>query len=340
MPSVSKLQAALAALDPQSQVGSQLRSLIQQGLDALPLPGAGATLQRWQALASVAAHDLSLAKLYEGHTDALAILAELGQATQRSAGSVWGTWAAESPAGRALLTPQPDGRLTVSGAKFWCSGAGGVSHGLLTAWAADGQGPQLVSLAMDQPAIELRPGAWQAVGMAGSTSIDLILNGAAVTPVGKPGDYLSRKGFWQGGAGIAACWYGAAQSLGETLREAVLGTPADQRHPFRLAALGKVDLRLQESAAVLRNAAAWIDSNPRTSAQEVATRARLSAEVCATAVLHEVGRSLGAAPFCRNAKFARMAADLPVFIRQSHAERDFAALGEHAAASVGAAWSL
>lgn len=53
--------------------------LIAAGLDRLPLPGAGhgATLERWRCLAVVAGHDLSLLKLYEGHTDALAILAEL-----------------------------------------------------------------------------------------------------------------------------------------------------------------------------------------------------------------------------------------------------------------------
>jgi hypothetical protein len=36
---------------------------------------------------------------------------------------------------------------------------------------------------------------------------------------------------------------------------------------------------------------------------------------------------------CRNARFARALADLPVFLRQSHAERDLAALGELVAAA-------
>lgn len=44
---------------------------------ALPLPGAGATLMRWQFLAALAARDLALVKIYEAHADALAILAEL-----------------------------------------------------------------------------------------------------------------------------------------------------------------------------------------------------------------------------------------------------------------------
>ena len=83
-------------------------------------------------------------------------------------------------------------------------------------------------------------------------------------------------------------------------------------------------------------------AHPRHDASEVALRVRLRAETAAKAVLDTVGAALGATPFCRDARFARMAADLPVFIRQSHAERDFAALGERvmAGANAGGGWSL
>ena len=62
----------------------------------LPLPGRGRTRARWAALADLAEEDLSLARLAEGHADALAILAELGQAPP-PAGSRWGVWAAQPP---------------------------------------------------------------------------------------------------------------------------------------------------------------------------------------------------------------------------------------------------
>jgi len=44
--------------------------------------------------------------------------------------------------------------------------------------------------------------------------------------------------------------------------------------------------------------------------------------------LQHAGRALGAATLCHDAQVARLMADLPVFMRQSHAERDLAALGE------------
>src|SRR5580693_3748707 len=62
----------------------------------LPLPGSGRTRERWARLAGLAAQDLSLARLGEGHADAVAILAELGGPAPEP-GSRWGVWAAMPP---------------------------------------------------------------------------------------------------------------------------------------------------------------------------------------------------------------------------------------------------
>jgi hypothetical protein len=332
------LRAVLTRLDRGRGAAKSLHALIDAGLDNLTVPGDGHILQRWSALAAVAEHDLSLAKLYEGHTDALAILQELGQ--QPSRATSWAVWAAEAPEGRALIEPATDGAVRLRGAKCWCSGAADVSHGLLTAWHADGRGPQLVMLAMAQPEIVISRDAWHAVGMADSASLTVSFHGAPAHLVGNIGDYLSRPGFWQGGAGVAACWYGGAKALGEALRRAVAEAGLANAHPFRMAALGKVELALTAAAAVLREAAAWIDAHPRDDASAVALRARLAAECCAATVQGECGRALGAAAYCRDERFARMAADLPVFVRQSHGERDFAALGAKAAAVEESSWAL
>ena len=338
--SVPRLCATLGDIDRDIPPADALLRLIKRGFDRLPLPGSGATLQRWQALAAVASHDLSIAKLYEGHTDALAIMAELGAPHESTHSTTWGTWAAEVPQGRALIEPLGQGHVRVRGTKCWCSGAADLDHGLLTAWFPDGRGPQLVRVAMRQTGVTIDSTAWRAVGMADSRSVDVVFAGAVGEPIGAVGEYLSRPGFWQGGAGIAACWFGGASALGAALHRSVLRLPATERTGFRLAALGKIDMTLRSTAALLREAATWIDAHPLADASAIALRVRLAAERCALQVLDEVGRSLGAGAFCRDARFARMAADLPVFVRQSHAERDFAALGERAAMSEETAWTL
>lgn len=69
-------------------------------------------------------------------------------------------------------------------------------------------------------------------------------------------------------------------------------------------------------------------------------RTRAQVEQAVEQVISHVGRALGATPFCRSSHFARLSADLPVFIRQSHAERDLAVLGQQLAQGPAGAWQL
>ena len=302
-------------------LGAALRALQEEGLDQLPLPGSGQTLERFSRLAQVAGHDLRLCKLFEGHTDALAIIAELNSPLP-PLGSVWGMWAAEPPTAKVHV--HRDGhRLIVDGRKAWCSGAAVVSHGLLTAWDEDHH-QQLVAVEMDQPGVKVTDEGWSAVGMAATASVEIVFDSARGIAVGGPGDYLSRPGFWQGGVGIAACWYGGAQRLAEVLREQCSKRP----EPHALAHLGAVDSLLNSAACVLRDAAEQIDREPRANARPLAQQARACIEDTVEQVIRHVGRAVGAGPYCKDAHFAQLMADLPVYVRQSHAERDLAALGE------------
>ncbi len=75
---------------PGAVVAAAFADAVESGRLNLPLPGGGRTRQRWAILAQLGEEDLSLARLAEGHTDALAILAELGALTAPPAGSRWG----------------------------------------------------------------------------------------------------------------------------------------------------------------------------------------------------------------------------------------------------------
>ncbi len=319
--------------------GNWLPLLIQKKLAHLPMPGGGATLERWRALAAVGQFDLSLTKLYEGHTDALAIIEEIDHDGIDVPPGAWCVWAAEAPGGRAVIQPDADRGVILNGAKYWCSGAATADHALLTAWEEDDSGPHLVAVALDQPGIAIDHDQWKAVGMAGSMSLNVSFSGVKARRVGKPGQYLSRPGFWHGGAGIAACWYGGAAGMAWVLKKSLLASGHDAGG-YKLAALGKVELAMQETAAVLRQSARWIDDCPTLDASHIALTTRLSAEKCAKVVIDEVGKALGATPFCLNEKFARAVADLPVFIRQSHADRDFAGLGERSLKKGVLTWTL
>ena len=326
-----------AALDAGSgqPVMDQLQRLVRDRLDRLPLPGAGATLERWQALALVGSHNLSLAKLYEGHTDALAILAELDQ-SDGPAHAIWGVWCAEPPQARLALVEDSGGTFHVVGTKAWCSGAHGVTHALISCWNAAGEAC-LAAVDMRHEGVTVSADGWPAVGMRDSASVDVLFDRVPARLIGQPRAYVARPGFWHGGAGVAACWYGAATALAEQLWAACADAP---EHELRLAQLGEIDVALASCAALIRSTAHTIDRDPQANAMQDAMRMRLAVDSAATAVLSLATRALGAGPLCKDGRFAQLAADLPVFLRQGHDQRDFAALGKQISHLEHAPWLL
>ena len=322
---------SLTGLSPTEALGE----LVRAGHARLPLPGHGATLARWQALAAVGAHDLPLAKVFEGHTDAVAILHEAqAHALANAPQATWGTWCAEPPDARLALLAVDD-RYILRGRKAWCSGAHGVTHAVVSCWD-DAGAPMLAAVDLRQPGVRVTDDGWNAVGMRATASVDVWFDDVVATPLAGPGFYVERAGFWQGGAGVAACWFGAATRLADALRERL----AERSDPHRLAQLGEVSVALQGCAALIREAAAAIDSAPDANAMRTAMTVRLSVEATANTVLHAVGRALGAGPLCKDTALAQLYADLPVFMRQSHAERDLEAVGKLVAALEDAPWTL
>ncbi|MCT0202812.1 acyl-CoA dehydrogenase family protein [Synechococcus sp. CS-603] len=311
-------------------VGVAMRALLANKLADLPRPADGRTLQRWQALAEVGANDLSLAKVYEGHTDALAILAEhhgpIGQ-------GIWAVWAAETPQSRVkFLAGKHGGALY--GTKAWCSGAALADSALMTAWTQDEQ-PILVALQLRQPGLRIETQQWNAVGMSATESATVILNGVPAVAVGGQGEYGGRPGFWQGGAGIAAVWYGATVAIAKAL--ATSSKVASD--PHAAAHLGAMDSTLRAARALLIETATWIDTHPMADTKSAALRVRATVESTANDVLQRTGRALGPGLLCSDAIHAQRCADLPVFLRQSHAEHDLAALGQSVKGH-SARWSL
>ena len=89
-------------------VAAAFRAAVESGRLDLPVPGSGRTWERWLALADLAGEDLSLARLGEGHADAVAILAEVAGAAP-AAGQLWGVWAANPPGPSTDRGPRRDG---------------------------------------------------------------------------------------------------------------------------------------------------------------------------------------------------------------------------------------
>ncbi|WP_329042196.1 acyl-CoA/acyl-ACP dehydrogenase [Streptomyces sp. NBC_00178] len=296
---------------------------MESGRLHFPLPGNGSTADRFAALRAVAEDDLCLARLVEGHVDAVAILAELDGPSAES-GSRWGVWAAEPPGEGLSATRRPGGGWSVSGLKQYCSGAHSCTHALVTARAEEGR--RLFAVALSDASYEPVEGTWRALGMAGSDTPDVRFHEAPAEPVGGVEDYVNRPGFQHGGIGVAACWLGGAHAVARPLHAAA----ARGNDPHTRAHLGAVDVDLHAAGLTLEAAATAIDSDPldaKGEARLLSLRVRALIEAACRRALDHVGRATGAGPLCHDQRHARNVADLTVYIRQHHAERNLAELG-------------
>jgi alkylation response protein AidB-like acyl-CoA dehydrogenase len=299
-------------------VGEFVR-LCESGALDLPLPGSGHTVDRFDAFAAWGRTDLVLVRLAEGHADAAAIRTEVTGVGPPKPDERWGVWAAV-PASVTATRVGTDWLL--EGERPWCSGAGVCTHALVTALAPDGA--RLFAVDVRRPEVTALDGTWPAVGMARSDSRTVRFAHAPAEPVGEPDAYVARPGFWHGSAGVAACWYGGALGVADALWQAAQTKSLD---PHAMAHLGAVDAAIAAAGALLRDTAAMIDADPARADPRPSRRLRATVEACAALVLDHVGRALGAKPLCLDAEHAMRVADLTVYLRQSHAERDLETLG-------------
>lgn len=324
----------------------ELPRTVDDALAALPawpadlVPGAGRTRRLWELLATLAAGDLAVARAVEPHLDARAILAQAGaRPTLVPADATWGVYAAEAP-GTRLDAVRDGERWVLRGVKPWCSLAGRLDAALVTAHLPDGErGLFAVGLRTDGG----RPGtvtvldeAWAARGLVEIPSTGVRFDDAPAEPVGEPGWYLRRPGFWWGGIGVAACWYGGAVGLARRLLDGVRGRDAPLLHMH----LGAVDEGLQTARRALAEAARLVDDGTPDddTGRLVAKRVRGTvARVCED-VLTRTAHALGPAPLALDTAHAKRVADLQVYVRQHHAERDEASLGASLATADGVPW--
>jgi alkylation response protein AidB-like acyl-CoA dehydrogenase len=316
--------AQVAATDDPAVAATLLRALVTDGSLDLPLPGAGRTRGRFDALTALGELDLTVARLAEAHADALAILAELGSDSPRTASDVWAVWAAEPPSARVVASPSNDG-WRLDGRKAWCSGAGGSSQALVTAHGPDG--PRLFAVDLAQPGVTAVDDPWPTHALTGTDTRSVDFAGASARPVGAAGDYVGRPGFWHGAVGVAAVWLGGA--IGVAQRILVHGRKR-QLDDIDAVHLGAVGTAIAGARATLHAAADSFDADPRDETGRAVVTARSTravVEAAALEVIDRAGRALGPGPLALEPDHARRVADLQLYLRQSHADRDLADLG-------------
>lgn len=316
--------AAREACDTPDVVDASLGLGVRLG-DELPLPAAGQTWVLWSSLASLAAIDLTVARVIEPHLDALAILQQAAvdghpPAPAKST-DTWGVFAAEG-AGTRLTAERGAAGWVLNGVKPWCSLASRLDRALITAWVDERQ-RGLFAIDLHDPGVRVDPTSrWVAHGLPAVTSVGVRFDQVSAAAVGPPGWYLDRDGFAWGGIGVASIWFGGAVGIAERVR--AVGRPPDQIAELHT---GQLDVTLWACEQALRAAADQIDSGRTPPPAVLANRARAVCAQTAEEVLRIADHALGPGPLTTEPDYVQRVSDLRLYVRQHHAERDLAALG-------------
>ena len=286
--------------------------------EELPRPGSGNTADRHRRIFEAALEDLSLAKLTEAHWDAVSILREAGH--EPVSGARYAVWASEIPGRELQLSDSASGH-TISGTKEFCSGAGLVDRGLLTA-GTQGSCMVEVDLRARPERIDTDGSGWQVDAFRMTQTSALTFRDYPVAAViGEANWYVERPGFWQGACGPAAAWAGGAAGLVDY----AMTSRRDDAHTA--AHLGAMQANVWATECLLQAAGDEFDRSPGDNAMPRALQVRHLVEQACTDTLRRFARCMGPGPLAKNAEIARRYAELDLFLRQSHAERDLEALG-------------
>lgn len=275
--------------------------------------------------------DLSLARLYEGHLNALLLLQQFGDAEQIERGAadarrgcVFGVWNTEGTDGLRVTEAGETG-LHLQGGKTFASGAGSIERPLVTA-RDDTGGWQLIQLEMEKTSASLVPGSWATFGMRASHSYAVDLSGTPIEQrqlIGQAGDYYRQPWFSGGALRFCAAQLGGAAALLDLAR-VELTTRNRAGDPVQRRRIGIISSELAAGFAMLDTAAFLADRSrfgggPDTEdanflAYVGLTRATVE-RVCLNTI-EAVEQALGASSLMATHPAARIGADLRLYLRQ------------------------
>ncbi len=273
-----------------------------------------------RGLIAIGSADLSMARLWEGHLNAIRLIQIHGSEIQNRraarvarAGHLLGVWGADTSA------PVRLDRGALSGAKQFCSGLGVVHLAVVPVGTPEGQ--RLLLLDTSDPD-RADPGAWRMRGMEATLSGRYDFDGLPVGDedlLGQP-DVFTREPWFLGGVWrIAAAELGGVFGLLEAAR-AMLAKSDRLGDPLQTARLGECLVTAHAARTLTLSAGCFAESADALQAPERAAHlsilARLAAERAAEECLTKVAKSIGLSGFAAGSPADRPLRDLQTYVRQ------------------------
>jgi alkylation response protein AidB-like acyl-CoA dehydrogenase len=263
--------------------------------------------------------DLSMARLFEGHVNAVSLVARYGSHDQLQAlavrvakGGLSAVWGADDAKGLQVI-----GGHALRGRKILASGAGFVTDPIVTAQADAGQVMCLLHLTMDE---DVDLSGWRALGMRSTATGSIDLSGVSVTSenmIGAAGEFMCQPYFSGGAWRFCAAHVGATERLVDLFRDHLVARGRGD-DPYQLQ-------RLAQCIASAKTARHWVEEAARRLSIDApdtgkvvafANLTRMVTERCALDVMEAVQRGVGLTSFVKPHPIERISRDLSTYLRQ------------------------
>ncbi len=301
-----------------SEIGALLAPLPQEagglGWGTQPDGAAGALA----LLRLLGQGNLAVGRVFEAHVNAMRLIARYGApgdlaaaARATGAGSLFALWVTDPPDGGLTLLPGG----VVRGRKQFCSGAGHVSHAVMTAQDLDGRVRLVLAKLGSGVTVTTLAGGMQ--GMRAAATGQVAFASVSATPFGADGDYLREPDFSAGAWRTSAVTLGGLDAL---LAEAARQLRARGRldDPHQQARMGQALIAGETAHLWMQAAAPRAEADHADPADAVAyvNFARLAVERACLDAIALVQRCLGVAAFVRPNPVERLCRDLATYLRQ------------------------
>jgi alkylation response protein AidB-like acyl-CoA dehydrogenase len=253
-------------------------------------------LPMFRLLVEIGAISLPLARLYEGHVNAVRLIRNSGTAEQKAdvfdkvrRGALLGVWGADG-SDPVKLSITAGGAALLSGRKIFASGIGQVSVAIVTATDEAGEHQMVLVDASDKS--RQSPEDWDVSAMVGSVSGGFNCSALPITPanrLGHSGAMFQEPDFHGGLWRLCACYAGAMTSIAAYLAEKCKSPSVPHNDSLANHRLGQAIIAAQ-SATIARVLFA------REAIEREAVRlVEIAERMCGTSIhfrSHKVGRTL------------------------------------------------
>ncbi len=311
----------------------------------------------WMMTAALAKADLSLARCWEGHANALVLIDALGTDAQKDLwfsgvveqGQLWVAWSGEPQAPKpgearrfGTVVTRAGGGWVVNGTKAFATSSTGADWAILLVNTAGpggarhlaGADDSLLLLACDlrHPSVTVDTAWWDPIGMRATASHVVRFDNTPIPDgwcIGSAGAYL-REG-WQTAfiPHYAASFLGAAEAayayaLNYVQRQGKQGDPYVQQR------IGRMSVDVQTAHLWLAHVAQLWDTGRLADARTAGSRARHLIEHLALSTVDNCVRACGARSLVRPSPVERILRDLTFYVRHDNDDHILATIGRAA----------